>query len=98
MARTSFKLPMWVFYVPSFNPVAETLQSTVKLGNSVSMDTGGSSYRFMVDDDFPRDITVLEGFSATYDENMKRTETKDGVRITSHNLPNQCLLTVTLVP
>jgi hypothetical protein len=47
----------------------------------MSMDKGGTSYLSLVDDDFPKDVTVLEGWSAAVDENMKRTDTKDGVRM-----------------
>jgi hypothetical protein len=44
------------------------------------MDKGGTSYVSQVHDDFPKDVTVLEGWSATVDEKMQRTDTKDGVR------------------
>jgi hypothetical protein len=43
------------------------------------MDKGGTSYTYMVDDDFPRDITVLETTSHVQDENFKRADTKDGI-------------------
>jgi hypothetical protein len=52
------------------------------------MDKGGTSYLSLVDDDFPKDVTVLEGWAATYDENMKRTDTNDGVRM-QH--PQNCM-------
>jgi hypothetical protein len=84
--------------ISQLRPVTKDEQSTEKVGNSKSMDSGGTSYQYMVDDDFPKDVTVLEGFSATYDENMKRAETKDGVRNTSDDFHGQCLLIATLVP
>lgn len=43
------------------------------------MDKGGTGYQYLVDDDFPRDITVLETTSQLQDENFKRTDTKDGI-------------------
>ena len=43
------------------------------------MDKGGTSYLNMVDDDFPKDVVVLEAWSEVRDENMKRAETSDGI-------------------
>jgi hypothetical protein len=43
------------------------------------MDKGGTGYQYMVDDDFPRDITVLQTISELQDENFKRADTKDGI-------------------
>src|SRR5258708_5867819 len=43
------------------------------------MDKGGTSYQYMVDDDFPRDITALETFSEIVDENFKRIGIEDGI-------------------
>jgi hypothetical protein len=57
----------------------QAANSTVKLGNGKSMDKGGTSYENLVDDDFPKDITVLEAWSMVTDENLKRAETKDGI-------------------
>jgi Stress up-regulated Nod 19 len=45
----------------------------------MSMDKGGTGYQYMVDDDFPRDITVLETTSQLQDETFKRADTKDGI-------------------
>jgi hypothetical protein len=45
----------------------------------MSMDKGGTGYQYMVDDDFPSDITVLETQSEVQDENFKRADTKDGI-------------------
>jgi len=53
--------------------------STVKVGNGMSMDRGGTSYSWMVDDDFPRDITTLEVSAELQDEKFQRTDTKDGI-------------------
>jgi hypothetical protein len=43
------------------------------------MDKGGTGYQYMVDDDFPRDITVLETTSELQDDTFKRAETKNGI-------------------
>jgi hypothetical protein len=43
------------------------------------MDKGGTGYQYMVDDDFPRDIMVLETQSEVQDETFKRADTKDGI-------------------
>ncbi|KAF2435989.1 hypothetical protein EJ08DRAFT_645019 [Tothia fuscella] len=53
--------------------------STVKIGNAQSMDKGGTSYQYLVDDDFPRDITVLQSKSMVTDENFKREDTANGI-------------------
>lgn len=58
-------------------PRLNDLQATKKVGNGLSMDKGGTGYQYMVDDDFPRDITALETASELQDENFKRTDTKD---------------------
>jgi hypothetical protein len=43
------------------------------------MDPGGTSYQYLVDDDFPRDVTVLQTFSQVEDENFKRAEISEGI-------------------
>ena len=43
------------------------------------MDKGGTGYQYMVDDDFPRDITALETFSEVVDEKFKRVDIQDGI-------------------
>jgi hypothetical protein len=43
------------------------------------MDKGGTSYQNMADDDFPRDITILETVSEIQNEKFQRADTKDGI-------------------
>jgi hypothetical protein len=43
------------------------------------MDKGGTGYQYMVDDDFPSDITVLETKSEVQDEKFQRADLKDGI-------------------
>lgn len=43
------------------------------------MDKGGTGYSWMVDDDFPSDITALEAVAELQDEKFQRTDTKDGI-------------------
>jgi hypothetical protein len=43
------------------------------------MDKGGTSYAHMVDDDFPKDITVLSGKSEVQNKDFTRAITKDGI-------------------
>ncbi|QDS77201.1 hypothetical protein FKW77_002619 [Venturia effusa] len=59
--------------------VLKAANATKKVGNGISMDKGGEGYQYMVDDDFPSDITVLETASRLQDENRKRADTKDGI-------------------
>ncbi|TID18936.1 putative amidase [Venturia nashicola] len=59
--------------------VLRAANGTQRVGNGISMDKGGTGYQYMVDDDFPRDITVLETTSRLQDEKFKRADTKDGI-------------------
>jgi hypothetical protein len=51
----------------------------------MSMDKGGTGYQYLVDDDFPKDITVLEAVSEIQDENFKRIESNNGI-YNHHNI------------
>lgn len=59
--------------------ILKAANSTVKVGNGNSMDKGGTGYQYMVDSDFPADVTVLDTISELQDENFKRADTKDGI-------------------
>lgn len=43
------------------------------------MDRGGTSYQNMVDDDFPKDITVLEAHSEVQNLDFTRTSIDQGI-------------------
>ena len=44
----------------------------MKVGNGLSMDKGGTAYQAFVDDDFPKDVMVLETHSELVNANFKR--------------------------
>ncbi|KAF2402560.1 hypothetical protein EJ06DRAFT_547834 [Trichodelitschia bisporula] len=53
--------------------------STTRVGNGMSMDKGGTGYQYLVADDYPRDVTVLETETMILDEKFQRADTKDGI-------------------
>jgi hypothetical protein len=71
---------------PGWNPsrrdyraVVNFVQSAKRLGNSISMDAGGTSYSNDIDSDFPRDITILKAATEVQNKDGKRMELKDGI-------------------
>jgi len=52
---------------------------TAKLGNGKSMDKGGTAYQYMIDEDFPRDVMVLEASSEVQGDNFKSAGTEQGI-------------------
>jgi hypothetical protein len=54
-------------------------KSTSKLGNGVSMDRSGTSYMSGVDDDFPKDITVLQSKSEVQTKDFQRATAADKI-------------------
>jgi len=52
---------------------------TKKVGNGQSMDRGGTSWQYQVDDDFPKDITILQAKSEVQTTQFKRTSTAEGI-------------------
>ena len=55
------------------------VQTAKRLGNSISMDKGGTSYSNDIDSDFPRDITILKAVTEVQSKDGKRMELKDGI-------------------
>ncbi|KAE9991312.1 hypothetical protein EG327_000153 [Venturia inaequalis] len=53
--------------------------STSKLGNSPSMDGGGTGYQFRTDTDFPTDITLLDGIVEIHNKEGKRLTLEENV-------------------
>ncbi|QDS68679.1 hypothetical protein FKW77_002226 [Venturia effusa] len=53
--------------------------STSKLGNSPSMDGGGTGYQFKTDTDFPTDITLLDGIVEIHNKEGQRLTLEDNI-------------------
>jgi len=54
-------------------------KSSSSSGNAKSMDSGGSSFANDIDDDFPRDITIMRSSTDVVNKDGKRLELKDGI-------------------
>jgi hypothetical protein len=58
---------------------SDSIKSTVKVGNGMSMDRGGTGYMNMVASDFLKDVTVLEVHSEVQTLDFKRASTDEGI-------------------
>jgi hypothetical protein len=80
MVLSKSKQPMYdCFQNELFSTLMKPQKVSTSLGNSKSMDKGDSSYMNMVDDDFPRDITILTSESEVQTKEFKRATTTEGI-------------------